>query len=190
MRHLIRPALSSLFLLTLLTGVLYPLAITGLAQILLPEQANGSLIQQDGRLIGSALVGQPFNDPRYFWGRPSATSSFAYNAMASAGSNVGPSNPELAKVVRERIAALHAADPDNRLPIPVDLVTASGSGLDPHISPAAALWKAHRVAKARNADETTIQTLVLAHVRQRDFGVLGEPVVSVLELNLALEVLR
>lgn len=190
MSPFIRPAVLSWLLLTLLTGVFYPLAITGLAQLLFPEQANGSLIQQDGHLIGSAPVGQPFNHPRYFWGRPSATSHHSYNATASAGSNRGPSNPELAKSVRERIAALQAADPDNRQPVPVDLVTASGSGLDPHISPAAALWQVPRVAKARGVDEKAVRALVLAHVRQRDFGILGEPAVSVLELNMALEVLR
>jgi K+-transporting ATPase ATPase C chain len=175
---------------TLLTGVLYPLAVTGLAQILFPEQANGSLVKKGGQVVGSALVGQPFDDPRYFWGRPSATSPFPYNAAASAGSNLGPSNPELAKAVRERIAVLRAADPDHREPIPVDLVTASGSGLDPHLSPAAALWQIPRVAKARGLDERAVRVLVLAHVRERDFGILGEPVVEVLELNMALETLR
>ncbi len=190
MKPFIRPAVLLLLLLTLLTGVLYPMAVTGLAQLLFPDQANGSLIKQGAHVMGSALVGQPFDDPRYFWGRPSATSLFPYNAAASTGSNLGPSNPELKKAVRERIAALHAADPDNRQPIPVDLVTASGSGLDPHISPAAALWQVPRVAKARGVDEKVVRELVLAHVRARDFGILGEPVVTVLELNMALETLR
>jgi len=190
MRNLIRPAVTSLFLLTLLTGAIYPLFITGLAQLLFPHQANGSLIVKNGRPAGSALVGQAFDDPRFFWGRPSATSPFPYNAGSSAGSNWGPSNPELVKAVRERIAALHAADPDNRQPVPVDLVTASGSGLDPHISPAAALYQVPRVAKARGLDEGVVRDLVLAHERPRDFGYLGEPVVPVLELNMALEALR
>ena len=190
MSPFIRSAVLLLLLLTLLTGVLYPLAITGLAQFLFPEQANGSLVKKGAQVVGSARVGQPFDDPRYFWGRPSATSSFPYNASASAGSNLGPSNPELAKAIRERIAALHAADPDHHQPIPVDLVTASGSGLDPHLSPAAALWQAPRVAKARGVDERVVRALILAHVRERDFGILGEPVVQVLELNLALETLR
>jgi len=190
MRHFIRPAVTSLFLLTLLTGAIYPLFITGLAQLLFPHQANGSLIVRNGRPAGSALVGQAFDDPRYFWGRPSATSPLPYNAAASAASNLGPSNPELVKAVRGRIATLHAADPDNRQPVPVDLVTASGSGLDPHISPAAALYQVPRVAKARGLDEGVVRGLVLAHERQRDFGLLGEPVVPVFELNMALEALR
>ena len=190
MKPFIRPAVLLLLLLTLLTGVLYPLAVTGLAQILFPVQANGSLIVRDGRLVGSALIGQPFDDPRYFWGRPSATSPFPCNASASAGSNLGPSNPQLTKAVHERIAALRAADPDNRQPIPVDLVTASGSGLDPHISPAAALWQVPRVAKVRGVDENKVRALVLSHIRERDFGILGEPVVAVLDLNMALETLR
>ena len=190
MKHFIRTAVVLLFLLTLLTGVLYPLVVTGLAQFIFPHQANGSLMVRDGRPAGSALVGQAFDDPRYFWGRPSATSPFPYNAAASAASNLGPSNPELSKAVRARIAALHAADPDNRQPVPVDLVTASGSGLDPHISPAAAFYQVPRVAKARGLDEGMVQSLVLAHERKRDFGFLGEPVVPVLELNMALEALR
>jgi K+-transporting ATPase ATPase C chain len=190
MRHFIRPAVALLFLLTLLTGVLYPLVITGLSQWIFPHQANGSLIVRDGRPAGSALVGQAFNDPRYFWGRPSVTVPFPYTATPSSASNAGPSNPELVKTVRERIAALHAADPDNRQPVPVDLVTASGSGLDPHISPAAALYQVPRVAKARGLDEGEVRGLVLAHERPRDFGFLGEPVVPVLELNMALEALR
>jgi K+-transporting ATPase ATPase C chain len=190
MKHFIRPAVLLLLLLTVLTGIVYPLCITGLAQILFPREANGSLIAREGHPAGSALIGQPFEDPRFFWGRPSATKPFPYNGAASAGSNLGPSNPELTKTIRSRIAALRAADPDNRRPIPVDLVTASGSGLDPHISPAAALYQVHRVAKARGLEEGVVQRLVMAHLRDRDFGILGEPVVSVLELNMALETLR
>jgi K+-transporting ATPase ATPase C chain len=199
MKHLIRPAVFSLLLLTVLTGIVYPLCITGLAQLLFPHEANGSLIFREGHPAGSALIGQPFEDPRFFWGRPSATKPFSYNSAASAGdcpgrlragSNLGPSNPELTKALRSRIAALHAADPDNRRPIPVDLVTASGSGLDPHISPAAALYQVRRVAKARGLEEGVVQGLVMAHLRDRDFGILGEAVVPVLELNMALETLR
>lgn len=189
MRYLIRPAVTMLVVLTLTTGVLYPLAVTGLSQLLFPHQANGSLILQDGRPAGSALIGQAFDDPRFFWGRPSASSPFPYNTLPSAASNLGPSSPELVKAVRERIATLRAADPGNRRPVPVDLVTASGSGLDPHISPASALYQAPRVAKARKLDEGMVQDLVMAHVRAREFNLLGEPVVSVLELNMALEAL-
>jgi K+-transporting ATPase ATPase C chain len=174
----------------LLTGILYPLAVTGFAQLLFPHQANGSLLVRDHRPAGSVLIGQFFDDPRFFWGRPSATSPFPYNAAASAASNSGPSNPELIKAVRQRIAALRAADPDNRQPVPVDLVTASGSGLDPHISPAAALYQVPRVAKARGLDEGLVRGLVFAHAREREFGILGEPVVPVLELNMALEALQ
>jgi len=190
MRYLLRSAVILLFLTTLLTGVIYPLAITGIAQILFTHQANGSLIYQDGHPVGSTLIGQPFNDPRYFWGRPSATPRFPYNSAASSGSNLGPSNPELAKAVRARIATLRAADPEDRRPIPVDLVTTSGSGLDPHISIAAALYQLPRVAKARGLDEETVHDIVLSHVRSRDLGILGEPVVNVLDLNMELEVLR
>lgn len=190
MKHFIRPAVFSLLMLTALTGIVYPLCITGLAQLLFPHEANGSLIVREGRPAGSALIGQPFEDPRYFWGRPSATKPLPYNGAVSAGSNLGPSNPELTKSVLSRIAALRAADPDNRRPIPVDLVTASGSGLDPHISPAAALYQVRRVAKARGLEEGVVQGLVMAHLRDRDFGIFGEPVVSVLALNMALEALR
>jgi K+-transporting ATPase ATPase C chain len=190
MKHFIRPAILSLLLLTVLTGILYPLCITGLAQFLFSHEANGSLLIREGHPVGSALIGQPFSDPRLFWGRPSATTPFPYNSAASVGSNLGPSNPEVAKAVRSRVAALRAADPDNRLPIPVDLVTASGSGLDPHISPAAALYQVPRVARARGLAEEVVQRLVMDYLRDRDFGILGEPVVPVLELNMALETLR
>jgi K+-transporting ATPase ATPase C chain len=190
MKDQIRPALTMLLLLTVLTGLVYPLAVTGLAQLLFPDQANGSLIVREGRVIGSRLIGQYFDKPEYFWSRPSATAPFPYNAAASGGSNLGPTNPVLIQAVNARVAALRAADPGNDLPIPVDLVTASGSGLDPHISPAAAQYQAKRVARARSLDESTVQTLVAQHTEGRQFGLLGERRVNVLQLNLALDALR
>jgi len=190
MKDQIRPALTMLLLLTVLTGLVYPLAVTGLAQLLFPDQANGSLIVREGRVIGSRLIGQYFDKPEYFWSRPSATAPFPYNAAASGGSNLGPTNPVLIEAVNARVAALRAADPGNDLPIPVDLVTASGSGLDPHISPAAAQYQAKRVARARSLDESTVQTLVAQHTEGRQFGLLGERRVNVLQLNLALDALR
>jgi K+-transporting ATPase ATPase C chain len=186
LKHL-RPTLVALLLFTAITGIVYPLVVTGITQVLFPRQANGSLIVKDGKAVGSELIGQPFDDPKYFWGRPSATSPFPDNAGASSGSNQGPTNPALAKAVQERVDALRAADPDNRAPIPVDLVTASGSGLDPHISPAAALYQVRRVAKARSLAEEAIRRLVEQHVEGRQFGFLGEPRVNVLKLNLALD---
>lgn len=183
----IRPAIVVLLGLAIITGWLYPLAVTGIAQALFPRQANGSLIFHHGKPAGSSLIGQPFNDPKYFWSRPSATSPYPYNAAASAGSNVGPSNPVLLQAVRARIAALNAADPGNLLPVPVDLVTASGSGLDPHISPAAAIYQAARVARARGIDEAAVRNLITRHTEGRQLGLLGEPRVNVLELNLALD---
>lgn len=190
MKDQIRPALTMLLLLTVLTGLVYPLAVTGLAQLLFPDQANGSLIVREGKVIGSRLIGQYFDKPEYFWSRPSATAPFPYNAAASGGSNLGPTNPVLIEAINARVAALRAADPGNDLPIPVDLVTASGSGLDPHISPAAAQYQAKRVARARSLDESTVQTLVAQHTEGRQFGLLGERRVNVLQLNLALDALR
>jgi K+-transporting ATPase ATPase C chain len=191
----LRPALVSLILLTLLTGIAFPLVVTGIAQVAFPSQANGSLIYQDGQAVGSKLIGQSFDEPKYFWGRLSATGTFPYNAFnaenltASSGSNYGPLNPALLEMVQARIDALYAADPGNPSPIPVDLVTASGSGLDPHISPAAAAYQVARVARAREVDEGVIRGLVDEHTEGRQFGFLGEPRVNVLELNLALDAL-
>jgi K+-transporting ATPase ATPase C chain len=187
MRTQLRPALVLLGALTLITGLLYPLVVTGVAQVLFPRQANGSLILIDGKPVGSSLIGQPFDAPKYFWGRPSATSPFPYNAAASSGSNLGPTNDALMKAVQARIDALKIADPDNPLPLPVDLVTASGSGLDPHISPAASEYQIRRIARVRGLDETDVRRLVAQHTEGRQFGVLGEPRVNVLELNLALD---
>jgi K+-transporting ATPase ATPase C chain len=186
----LRPALVLLGLLTLLTGVAYPLLVTGVAQAAFPHQANGSLIVRDGKVIGSSLIGQPFDDPKYFWSRPSATGPAAYNAQASTGSNLGPTNPALTDAVKARIEALQKADPDTKEPVPVDLVTASGSGLDPHISPAAALYQVHRVARARGLDEGKVRAIIEAHTDAPQLGILGEPGVNVLELNLALDAIR
>ncbi len=181
----IRAALVMLGTLTILTGVAYPLLITGVAQAALPRQANGSLIMKDGKAVGSALIGQPFDDPKYFWSRPSGTTP-AYNGASSTGTNLGPTNPALADAVKLRIDALHAADPDSHS-VPVDLVTSSGSGLDPHVSPAAAIYQVHRVAKARGLQESKVRELVTKYTDGPDLGVLGEPGVNVLELNLALD---
>lgn len=190
MISLLRPAVTLLALLTLVTGVAYPLVVTGTAQALFPTKANGSLLQVNGRVVGSRLIGQPFEDPRYFWGRPSATSPGPYNASASTGSNLGPTNPALAASVEARVAALRAADPARAsAPIPVDLVTASGSGLDPDISPAAALYQVPRIARLRGLPEEHVRALVEAHIKGRTFGVLGEPRVNVLLLNLGLDAL-
>jgi K+-transporting ATPase ATPase C chain len=183
----IRPALVLLIVMSVLTGLVYPAVVTGIAQLVFPRQANGSLIVRDGKVIGSALIGQPFDDPKYFWGRPSATSPFPYNAASSSGSNQGPTNPALYDAVKGRVEALRAADPGNTAPVPVDLVTASGSGLDPHISPAAALYQVGRVAKARKLEESAVRQLVEKHTEGRQIGFLGEPRVNVLMLNLALD---
>jgi K+-transporting ATPase ATPase C chain len=185
-----RIALLLLIVLTVLTGALYPLAVTGVAQALLTHQANGSLVLQNGQPAGSSLIGQPFDDPKYFWGRPSATGPVPYNAAASSGSNLGPLNEVLLNAVRDRVSALKAADPENTAPVPVDLVTASGSGLDPHISPAAAEYQIHRVAKTRGMDESRVRDLVERYTEGRQLGLLGEPRVNVLRLNLALDASR
>ncbi len=183
----LRPALMLLLLLTLVTGVAYPLLVTGIAQAVFPSHAQGSLIVKGAKVVGSRLIGQPFDDPKYFWSRPSATSPFADNAGSSSGSNLSPTNPDLVKAVQGRVDALRAADPGNSAPVPVDLVTASGSGLDPHISPAAAFYQAPRVAKARKLPPETVRELVERHIEGRFLGFLGEPRVNVLALNLALD---
>jgi len=188
MKDQIRPALTMLAILTLLTGLLYPLAVTGLAQLLFPHQANGSLVVRDEKVIGSELIGQYFDQSKYFWSRPSATSPFPYNAAASSGSNLGPTNPALNEAVKGRVAALRTADPPNDQPIPVDLVTASASGLDPHISLAAAAFQVRRVARARGLEEGAVERLVMQYTEGRQFALLGESRVNVLKLNLALHV--
>ena len=190
MIRLIRQSIAMLAILTVVTGVAYPLVVTGLAQLLFPRAANGSVIERDGKPVGSTLIGQPFSDLRYFWSRPSATSPFAYNSASSSASNLGPTNGALTDAVRQRIDALRAADPGNTAPVPVDLVTASGSGLDPHISPDAAYFQVPRVAKARGVPEARIRALVDGQVEGRTFGLLGEPRVNVLNLNLALDALK
>jgi K+-transporting ATPase ATPase C chain len=182
-----RPALTLLLVLTLLCGGLYPLLVTGIGQAVFPAQAAGSLVYQDGKARGSRLIGQPFSSPRYFWGRPSATAPAPYNAAASSGSNLGPLNPALEQAVKDRIAALRAADPGNRMPVPVDLVTASASGLDPEISPAAILYQLERVARARGASPAALQALVGRHTEHALLGIFGEERVNVLALNLALD---
>jgi len=190
MNSIVRPALVLFVALTAITGVAYPLAVTGIAKAVFPFQAGGSLIERDGHVIGSALIGQNFTDAKNFWGRPSATSPMPNNAANSGGSNLGPLNPALLDAVQARVKALKAADPDNALPIPVDLVTASGSGLDPHISVAAANYQAGRVARARNLLLAEVQALIAQHSEGRLLGFIGEPRVNVLELNLALNPTR
>ena len=187
MKTLIRPALTVFILMTVVTGVLYPLAVTGVAKLAFPDKAAGSLIVRDGKTVGSALIGQSFTDPGHFWGRPSATGPMPYNAGGSSGSNQGPLNPALVDAVKERTEALKAADPDNTLPVPVDLVTASASGLDPHISVAGAQYQAGRVARKRGIEPALVQSLIARHTEGRMLGVLGEPRVHVLALNLALD---
>jgi K+-transporting ATPase ATPase C chain len=177
----------SLLIFTLVTGVAYPLLVTGIAQVVFPFQANGSLIVKDGKVVGSALIGQSFDDPKYFWPRPSATSPFPDNPGASSGSNLSPTNPALVSAVQGRVDALRVADPGNTAPVPVDLVTASASGLDPHISPAAALYQVSRVARERKLTPDAVRALVEQHTEGRFLGLLGEPRVNVLALNLALD---
>jgi len=191
MIKLIKPAVMMLLIWTLLTGIIYPALVTGLAQGLFPAQANGSILRnQQDKAVGSALIGQPFSDNSYFWGRPSATAPYPYNAGASSGSNLGPTNPALADAVKHRIEALQAADPENKAPVPVDLVTASGSGLDPHISPAAAEFQIKRIANARHIDPKKLQEMVRMHTEGRQWGFLGEPRINVLTLNLALNAMQ
>lgn len=186
-----KPAFILFVILTVLTGAIYPTVVTSLAQLLFPNQANGSLMTgSNGKPTGSSLIGQPFRNPGHFWGRPSATGPFPYNAGASSGSNLGPTNPALVDAVKTRIDALKAADPDNKAPIPVDLVTASGSGLDPHISPAAATYQINRVARAHKIDPAKLRNLVQTYTEGRQWGLFGEPRVNVLSLNLALDAMR
>ena len=184
------PALRMLVVLTVLTGIAYPLVITGIAQVAFPHAANGSLIVANGKTLGSELIGQPFDYPKYFWGRPSATSPQPYNGAASGASNQGARNPALADAVKDRIKALRDADPDNNAQVPIDLVPASGSGLDPHISVAAAEYQVTRVARARGLSPEKVRSLVREHTEGRTLGILGEPRVNVLELNLALDRVR
>lgn len=190
MKTLLRPAISLFVLLSLLTGIVYPLLVTGIAKVTFPDAAGGSVIVKDGKAVGSRLIGQNFADPKYFWGRPSATSPQPYNGTASGGSNQGPLNPALVDAVKGRIEALKAADPNNKRPIPVDLVTASASGLDPQISPAAAAYQVERVAGARKLDPAVVKDLVAKNTAERQWAVFGEPTVNVLELNLALDALH
>lgn len=190
MTKTLRNALGLFLMLTLVTGVAYPLFVTGVSALLMPGKASGSIVTRDGKAVGSALIGQPFSDPKYFWGRPSATGPQPYNGAASAGSNLAPANPALVEAIQSRVQALREADPGNTAPVPVDLVTASGSGLDPHISPAAALYQVARVARLRGVAQEQLRGLVAAHTEGRTFGILGEPRVNVLALNLALESAR
>lgn len=190
MRRTLLQSVLVLLVLTLVTGIVYPLIVTGVAQLCCRAQAHGSLIERDGQLVGSALLGQPFDQPKYFWGRPSATTPQPYNGASSSGSNLGPTNQAQIDAVKGRVAALQQSDPDNRLPIPVDLVTASASGLDPDISPAAAQYQLMRVARARGLDPARLRALIAAHTRGRQWFIFGEPRVNVLELNLALDQLH
>lgn len=187
MKNILRPALVLFLVLTLLTGIVYPLVVTGVAQTLFPSQAHGSLILRDGKVVGSTLIGQNFTDPAHFWGRPSATAPMSNNASASSGSNQGPMNPALADAVKGRVAVLRAADPANKAAVPVDLVTASASGLDPHISLAAAQYQLGRVATARKLSVPVVQGLIDQSTQRPLLGLLGEPVINVLQLNLALD---
>lgn len=186
----LRPVFMIFLLLTVLTGIVYPLLVTGVAQLAFPEKANGSLIRGEDGYAGSALIGQPFDDPKYFWGRLSATPDFPFNSASSSGSNLGPSNPVLVEAVKARVEALQKADPGNQSSIPIDLVTSSGSGLDPHVSPAAALYQVPRVSRARGLSEDEVRHLVGKFTEPRQWGFLGEPTVNVLKLNLALDSLR
>ena len=186
----LRPAIVLFVLLSVITGIAYPIVTTGVGQWLLPAQANGSLITKDGKVIGSSLIGQNFTESKYFWGRPSATGPYPNNAAASSGSNLGPLNPALADAVKARVAALRSADSESHSPVPVDLVTASASGLDPEISPAAAIYQSNRVAKARGLSPDTVQAAIAANTKDRQWGVLGEPRVNFVTLNIALDNLK
>jgi K+-transporting ATPase ATPase C chain len=187
MASFVRPAVVLFLVMTAITGIIYPFLVTGLAQLLFPAQAQGSLVMQNGQTVGSSLIGQPFSDPKYFWSRPSATTPQPYNSTASTGSNLGPLNPALTDAMKPRIEALRAADPSNAAPIPVDLVTASASGLDPDISLAAAYYQASRVARTRSLPLEQMKSLIAAHAHGRKLGFFGEPRVNVLELNIALD---
>jgi potassium-transporting ATPase KdpC subunit len=187
MLKLIRPVIVSLFVFTIITGIMYPLALTGIAQLIFPVQANGSIVVKDGKPAGSVLIGQPFDDPKYFWGRLSATAPFPYNAFSSSGSNLAQSNPAVVEQAKARISALRKAAQEASAPVPADLATASGSGLDPHISPASAEYQVQRLAKERKIEEAQVRFLVAAHTEGRQFGILGEPRVNVFKLNLALD---
>jgi potassium-transporting ATPase KdpC subunit len=187
MIRILRQAIICMLVLTVITGIIYPLIVTGIAQLVFPQKANGSQVSRNGKVVGSLLIGQSFDSPKYFWARPSATSPMAYNAANSSGSNLGPLNPALMDNVKARIDQLKKADSMAKLPVPVDLVTASASGLDPDISPAAAEYQVPRVAKARNIEESKVRELIGIYTKERQFGVLGEPRVNVLELNIALD---
>ena len=186
-REQIKPAILVFIILSIITGIFYPLFVTGIAQVFFPRQANGSVIYKDGKPVGSELIGQPFSDPKYFWGRLSATIPVPFNAASSSGSNFGNSNPALLEAIKARLNALKTTDPDNHNPIPIDLVTASASGLDPHISLAAAYYQIPRVARLQGLTQDTVEAIVKQHTYGRFLGLLGEPVVNVLEINLALE---
>ncbi|QWR78975.1 potassium-transporting ATPase subunit KdpC [Candidatus Magnetomonas plexicatena] len=190
MMAVLRTSIISLVVFTVILGIIYPLAMTGIAQSVFPDKANGSIIIKNGKAVGSYLIGQPFTDPGYFWSRPSATTPYPYNGASSSGSNLGQNNPDLQKALAERIAALKSADPENTKPIPIDLITSSGSGLDPHISPSAALYQVHRVAKHRGLNDSVIASLVEKLIEHRQFGVFGEPVVNVVKLNMGLDELK
>jgi K+-transporting ATPase ATPase C chain len=190
MLKIIRPVIVSLFVFTVITGILYPLAVTGIAQLLFPVQANGSVIVKNGRPAGSSLIGQPFDSLKYFWGRLSATSPFPYNSASSSGSNMAQTRPDLVKQAQGRISALRDADPQASASVPADLATASASGLDPHISRAAAEYQVPRVARIRGMDKDMVLALIVAYTNQRQFGIFGEPTVNVLKLNLALDELQ
>ena len=190
MTSILRPAIALFLVMTVITGIVYPLVVTGVAQVAFPNQAAGNLIVKDGKPIGSRLIGQSFSDPKYFWSRPSATSPQPYNGLASSGSNLGPLNPALTDAVKSRIDALRAADPGNQAPVPVDLVTASASGLDPDISLAAAYYQASRVARTRGLELEAVKALIARHAQDKVLGFLGDPRINVLELNLALDQTR